>query len=95
MATPNGFDVCKVCKGRTLVNGWDLCERHTEAAGMIPIATLADAIVKLDQDGVLEQDRRELFTRFNVTHKQLQAAQEIVEERYAAAGFRRRRYRGW
>lgn len=89
--------MCKVpgCKRRSLVQGWELCEPCAERMKIVPIAVLADAIVELDQKGVLEPDRQQLFKQYNITKDQLAAAQQIAEERYTAVKLRRRMYRGW
>jgi len=90
------MSACKSCGEPSEIAGWDWCSGCTERLGRgVPLANIADAIVQMDQAGTLEDDRVLIYRLHGISPMQVQAAQEIVEERYQAASLRRRRYRGW
>jgi hypothetical protein len=88
---------CRSCGVKTLLAGWEWCDPCAErlAVTNISMGDLVDTIVQLDQSGVLEADRQALWTKFGIRKRQIEAAQELVEERYRAARLSRQRYRGW
>jgi hypothetical protein len=60
------------------------------------LSIIADAIVQLDQQGVPRADRTMLWLRFGVTKDRLEAAEEVVTQRYQAGMVKRKRSsRSW
>jgi hypothetical protein len=89
---------CVICGSPTLVRGWDWCEQCATDQGneKLGLAHIADAIVQLDQRGVPRGDRVTLWLRFGVTKDRLEAAEEVVTQRYIAGKVKRgRSSRGW
>jgi hypothetical protein len=92
--------ICKMCKvNTTLVTGWPWCEScasSEDSRKQLGVATLADAIVQLEQAGVPLADQTEFFIAHGIDRMRLDAAHAHVVDRYNAAQMKRpRASRGW